>query len=157
ISQVRAGNGKAVLIVASETESSSVVSLDLTTRERRVLSRPSQIKIDSAFLSIPRAIEFPTEDDLTAHGFFYPAVNANYGGPVNEGPPLLVMSHGGPTSATSSSLRYTIQYWTSRGIAVVDVNYGGSAGYGRSYRERLKGNWGIVDVDDCVNAARYLS
>jgi dipeptidyl aminopeptidase/acylaminoacyl peptidase len=156
ISQIRVRDRKAVLIAASATESSCVVYLDLTTRERKVLSRPGQIKINSGFLSVPRPIEFPTEHNLTAQGFFYPAANPDYAGPANEKPPLLVMSHGGPTSSTSSSLRYSIQYWTSRGIAVLDVNYGGSSGYGRAYRERLKGNWGIVDVDDCVNGARYL-
>ena len=77
--------------------------------------------------------------------------------PANEKPPLLVISHGGPTSSSSASLKYSIQYWTSRGFAVLDVNYGGSTGYGRAYRERLNGNWGIVDVDDCVNGARYLA
>jgi len=67
------------------------------------------------------------------------------------------MSHGGPTSSSSASLKYSIQYWTSRGIAVLDVNYGGSSGYGRAYRERLNQQWGVVDVDDCVNGARYLA
>ena len=81
----------------------------------------------------------------------------DYTAPANENPPLLVMSHGGPTSSSSGSLKYSIQYWTSRGIAVLDVNYGGSSGYGRAYRERLNGQWGIVDVDDCVNGARYLA
>ena len=104
----------------------------------------------------PRAIEFPTEGGLTAHGHFYPPRNRDYAAPANEKPPLVVMSHGGPTSSSSASLKYSIQYWTSRGIAVLDVNYGGSSGYGRAYRERLKGKWGIVDVDDCVNGARYL-
>ncbi|MGN6718805.1 MAG: alpha/beta hydrolase family protein, partial [Candidatus Binatia bacterium] len=80
----------------------------------------------------------------------------DYTAPRNEKPPLVVISHGGPTSSSSTSLKYSIQYWTSRGIAVLDVNYGGSSGYGRAYRERLNGQWGIVDVDDCVNGARYL-
>ena len=105
---------------------------------------------------MPRTIEFPTEGGLTAYGHFYPPQESRLHGPANEKPPLLVMSHGGPTSASSASLKYSIQYWTSRGIAVLDVNYGGSSGYGRAYRERLKGRWGIVDVDDCVNGAEYL-
>src|SRR5207249_3940962 len=108
------------------------------------------------YLADPRAIEFPTEGGLTAHGYFYPPQNRDYVAPADQKPPLLVISHGGPTSASSTSLRYATQYWTSRGIAVLDVNYGGSSGYGRAYRERLNGQWGIVDVDDCVNGARYL-
>jgi dipeptidyl aminopeptidase/acylaminoacyl peptidase len=107
-------------------------------------------------LAVPRPIEFPTENGQTAHGIFYPPQNRDYIAPAGEKPPLLVMSHGGPTSSTSMTLRYAVQYWTSRGIAVLDVNYGGSSGYGRSYTERLNGAWGIVDVDDCVNGARYL-
>jgi dipeptidyl aminopeptidase/acylaminoacyl peptidase len=88
---------------------------------------------------------------------YYPPRNANFTGPASERPPLLVMSHGGPTSAAGTGLRLMIQYWTSRGFAVVDVNYGGSTGYGREYRERLNGAWGEVDMQDCVNAARYLA
>src|SRR5439155_17046349 len=86
----------------------------------------------------------------------YPTTNKDYRAPDGERPPLLVISHGGPTSASSSVMNLSIQFWTSRGIAVVDVNYGGSTGHGRAYRERLKGKWGMVDIDDCVNAALYL-
>src|SRR5439155_15848138 len=92
----------------------------------------------------------------TAHAFFYPPRNRDCQAPADEKPPLLVMSHGGPTSATSTAFRPGIQYWTSRGIAVLDVNYGGSTGFGREYRQRLDGEWGVVDVDDCANGARYL-
>jgi len=112
--------------------------------------------IDAEYLSIPKAIEFPTEDGLTAHAFFYAPRNRDFTNPSEERPPLLVKSHGGPTAATSTTLSWAVQYWTSRGIAVLDVNYGGSSGYGRKYRQRLNGQWGIVDVDDCVNGARYL-
>jgi len=108
------------------------------------------------YLSIPQEIEFPTEHGLTAHAFFYAAQNHEYVAPADERPPLLVIIHGGPTGATSSTLNLAIQYWTSRGLAVLDVNYGGSTGYGRAYRQRLEGQWGAVDVDDCVNGARYL-
>ena len=156
ISQVRAGNRRAVFIAASSTESASILSLDLITYDRQVLRRSREANVDSEYLSLPEAIEFPTEHGLTAHGIFYPPKNRDYLGPPDHKPPLLVMSHGGPTSATSTSLRHALQYWTSRGIAVLDVNYGGSSGYGREYRERLKGRWGIVDVDDCANGARYL-
>src|SRR5947207_50170 len=153
---MRAAGDRVVFIGASSTEPTSIVSLNLTTKELEVLRRSREIEVDAGYLANPRAIEFPTEGGLTAHGYFYPPQNRDYVGPADEKPPLLVMSHGGPTSATSTSLRYTTQYWTSRGIAVLDVNYGGSSGYGREYRERLKGQWGIVDVDDCVNGARYL-
>src|SRR6266702_3097684 len=156
ISRIQTGGGRVVLIAASSTEPTSIVSLDLATRDLEVLRRSRELTVDAGYLSAPRAIEFPTEQSLTAYGIFYPPQNRDYVGPADEKPPLLVMSHGGPTSATSTSLRYATQYWTSRGIAVLDVNYGGSSGYGREYRERLKGQWGIVDVDDCVNGARYL-
>jgi len=114
------------------------------------------VSIESEYFSIPEAIEFPTEQGLKAHGFYYPPQNKDYTAPAGELPPLIVISHGGPTSSTISTLSLGIQYWTSRGFAMLDVNYGGSTGYGRKYRERLKGKWGIVDVDDCVNGARYL-
>ncbi len=156
ISRIQTGGGRVVLIAASSTEPTSIVSLDLATRDLEVLRRSRELTVDAGYLSAPRAIEFPTEQSLTAYGIFYPPQNRDYVGPADEKPPLLLMSHGGPTSATSTSLRYTVQYWTSRGVAVLDVNYGGSSGYGREYRERLKGQWGIVDVDDCVNGARYL-
>ena len=156
ISQVRTGGGRAVLVAASATEPASIVSFNLKTGELEVLRRSRELTVDPGYLSVPRAIEYPTENDRTAHGIFYRPNNRDYVPPADEKPPLLVMSHGGPTSATSKSLRYSIQYWTSRGIAVLDVNYGGSSGYGRAYRERLKDQWGIVDVDDCVNGARHL-
>ena len=148
--------GGVLFNAGSSTESASIVRLDLATRELEVVCRSSEIEIDPEYFSIPQAIEFPTEDNLTAHAFFYPPRNRDYTSLANDLPPLLVISHGGPTSATSTALDLEIQYWTSRGIAVLDVNYGGSSGYGRAYRQRLNGRWGLVDVDDCVNGARYL-
>ena len=153
---LRAAPGRVVFGAGSPTEAASIVQLDLATNRIEVLRRSSEITIDTGYLSSPRAIEFPTEHGLTAHAFFYPPQNRDYVAPAGERPPLLVMSHGGPTAATTSTLRLGIQYWTSRGIAVLDVNYGGSTGYGRAYRQRLNGQWGVVDVDDCVNGARYL-
>ena len=156
ISQVRVAGDRVVFIGASATEPTSIASLNLATKQLEVLRRSRETAVDAGYLTNSRAIEFPTEDGLTAHGYFYPPQNQDYAVPASEKPPLVVMSHGGPTSASSASLKYSIQYWTSRGIAVLDVNYGGSSGYGRAYRERLKGRWGIVDVDDCVNGARHL-
>jgi dipeptidyl aminopeptidase/acylaminoacyl peptidase len=119
--------------------------------------RSTNIQVDPGYLSLPETIEFPTSNNLTAWGFYYRPINRDFEAPVEEKPPLIVMSHGGPTSATSATFRFGTQYWTSRGFAVLDVNYGGSTGYGRAYRERLNGEWGIVDVDDCVNGALYLA
>jgi dipeptidyl aminopeptidase/acylaminoacyl peptidase len=153
---VRARAGQALFLGGSPTEPTSVVRLDLATGHGSVLRRSVEITIDSGYFSVPQAIEFPTENGLMAHGFFYPPYNKDYAAPSGERPPLMVISHGGPTGATTTAFSLSIQYWTSRGIAVLDVNYGGSTGYGRAYRQRLNGNWGIVDVDDCVNGAKYL-
>jgi dipeptidyl aminopeptidase/acylaminoacyl peptidase len=115
------------------------------------------VTLDPNYISRPEAIEFPTAEGRTAHALYYRPTNTDFGGPEGERPPLLVRSHGGPTAAASTTLNLTTQYWTSRGFAVVDVNYGGSTGYGRAYRERLDGQWGMVDVDDCVHAAGHLA
>ncbi len=156
ITSLRTGPGRAVFCGGSPTEPISIVSLDLGTLETTVLRRSSSVEIDGGFLSIPRQVEFPTEQGLTAHAFFYPPTNRNYEAPARERPALMVISHGGPTSASTTTLKLSIQYWTSRGFGVLDVNYGGSTGYGTEYRRRLNGLWGVVDVDDCANGARYM-
>ena len=156
IHSVRTASGRAVFCGGSPTVSMSTVCVDLETREASLLRRSSSVEVDEGYLSIPQQVEFPTENGLTAHAFFYPPTNRDYEAPANERPPLIVISHGGPTSATTTTLKLNIQYWTSRGFGVLDVNYGGSTGYGRAYRERLNGQWGVVDVDDCANGARYL-
>ena len=148
--------GRATFVADSPTEPTAIVQLDLDGGRLEVLRRSSDISIDPGYLSAPQEIEFPTENGLTAFGLFYPPKNRDYTTPDTK-PPLLVNSHGGPTSAAWTGLDLEgTQYWTSRGFAVLDVNYGGSTGYGRAYRERLKGKWGVVDVDDCVNGALYL-
>lgn len=149
--------GLAAFNAGSPTQPFAIYLLDLSNRRLQPLRRSSEVEIDPGYLSTPQEIEFPTEAGLTAYAFFYPPANADFKAPDSERPPLLVMSHGGPTSATSTAFNLEIQYWTSRGIAVLDVNYGGSSGYGRPYRERLNGQWGVVDVDDCANGARYLA
>jgi dipeptidyl aminopeptidase/acylaminoacyl peptidase len=146
-----------IFLGASPTESSAIVQLNLVTGQVDVLRRSTNLTIDTGYLSIPQPIAFPTEHGLTAFGFFYPPQNQDFTAPETEKPPLVVKSHGGPTAATSSSMSLKIQYWTSRGFAVLDVNYGGSTGYGREYRKRLQDSWGIVDVDDCANGAKYLA
>jgi dipeptidyl aminopeptidase/acylaminoacyl peptidase len=153
---MRVGRGCVVIIGGSPMEPSAIVCLDLHSGKREVLRRSRALDLEPGYLSEPRAIEFPTENGLTAHALYYAPQNRDFAGPADERPPLLVISHGGPTSATSSALNLGIQYWTSRGIAVLDVNYGGSTGYGRAYRERLNGQWGVVDVNDCVNGTRDL-
>ena len=154
---VQASSGKVAFSAGSPTEPACLVQLDLAIQNLEVLRRSSNLEIDTGYLSVPQVLEFPTENGLTAYGFFYPPQNRDYTAPPDEKPPLLVKSHGGPTSATAATFSLSIQYWTSRGIAVLDVNYGGSTGYGRAYRQRLNGQWGIVDVDDCANGARYLA
>ena len=157
ITSLKAVAGRVAFIAGSPTEFSSIVQLDLTTELSSVLRRSSKLEIDAGYLSIAQPIEFPTENGLTAYGFYYPPQNHDFMAPEGELPPLVVKSHGGPTAATSSQLNLRIQYWTSRGFAYLDVNYGGSTGYGRAYHQRLDGLWGVVDVDDCVNGAKYLS
>ena len=156
ISAVRAADGFAVLLTGSPGEAAAIVRVEMANGKTEVLRRSVDVTVEPAYLSLPEAIEFPTEDGLTAHALYYKPKNNDFVAPPGERPPLIVMSHGGPTSATSSAFSLAIQYWTSRGFAVADVNYGGSTGYGRAYRQRLDGQWGIVDVDDCVNCARYL-
>jgi dipeptidyl aminopeptidase/acylaminoacyl peptidase len=152
-----AAEGQAIAFIGSSASMPpQVVLLDFLSRSVDVLKEAEEITVGPEFLPAPRAIEFPTEGGLTAHAFFYPPANGDSVGPPGELPPLMVMSHGGPTSAVCAELDLGIRYWTSRGFAVVDVNYGGSTGYGRAYRERLNGSWGVVDTTDCINAARYL-
>ena len=118
--------------------------------------------LDPAYVSEPESIAFPTGDavdagDATAYGHYYPPHNPDVEAPSGAAPPLLVRVHGGPTSRSEASLSSTVQFWTTRGVGVFAVNYRGSTGYGRAFREALKGEWGVRDVLDCVNAARYAA
>jgi dipeptidyl aminopeptidase/acylaminoacyl peptidase len=154
---VKAAPGWAIFLADSPTQKTAVVQLDLIDGGYEVLRHSSERKIDPEYTSIPQEVEFPTDGGRKAYGFFYPPHNKDFKAPDGEKPLLLVMSHGGPTGATIPVYDSEIQYYTSRGIAVIDVNYGGSTGYGRAYRQRLNGQWGVVDVDDCVNGARFLA
>ena len=140
----------------------SIVTLDLQTRQYRVLKQATDLldRTDlhvANYLTKVEPVEFPTTGNKTAFGLFYPPHNPEYTGGADERPPLLVKCHGGPTYSASSTLNLGIQFWTSRGIAVLDVNYGDSTGFGREYRERLHLAWGVVDVDDAVNGAKFLA
>ena len=154
---IQCDSDQAIFLAGAPALPMSVIRLDLASRCVEVLRSSISLDIDPAYLSNPEPIDFPSGGGLTAHGLFYPPMNPDASGPAAEKPPLLVMIHGGPTSATSTDLRLSIQYYTSRGIAVLDVNYGGSTGYGRKYRERLYGQWGVVDVDDCCAGAASLA
>jgi dipeptidyl aminopeptidase/acylaminoacyl peptidase len=149
-------SGRLVFLGAGPASGPAVRTLDPATGAAEVLRAGLDFTVDAAAVSEAQPIEFPTEGGLSAFALYYPPVNPAFEGPAAELPPLIVLSHGGPTGMAGAGFDAGIQYWTSRGLAVVDVNYGGSTGHGRRYRERLKGSWGIVDVDDCLNAARFL-
>jgi dipeptidyl aminopeptidase/acylaminoacyl peptidase len=155
IASLSKAGGCVLFLGASPTDHQQLVSLDPSTGAVEVIKRARESAPDAAYLSIAEPIEFESEG-RTAHAFFYAPRNADFEGPDGDKPPLVVFSHGGPTGNVTASLTMNIQFWTSRGFAVVDVNYGGSTGYGRDYRRLLNGNWGVVDVEDCVSAARYL-
>ncbi len=157
IESVRTVAERVLFVGGSPVEPDSIVSLDLTTKRATVLRSSLFASLDARLFSLPRPVEFPTEQGRTAHGLFYPPQSAEFEGPSGERPPLIVSIHGGPTAAATSTLRLGVQFWTSRGFAVLDVNYGGSTGYGREYRKRLEGLWGVVDVDDCVNGALHMA
>jgi dipeptidyl aminopeptidase/acylaminoacyl peptidase len=154
---LRSDGRRLVFKAASPTSSPVLAALDSETGESTVLARSTSDPVDPGYISVPRAIEFAGDGGGSAHAWYYPPRNADFAGPPDERPPLIVHSHGGPTSHEPPSFQGEIAYWTSRGIGVVDVNYGGSTGYGRAYRERLNGNWGVLDTADCAAAALHLA
>lgn len=156
IGSLQVEGDRIAFIGGSPTQPTALILLDLKTGKTEIVKQSCNINLDLGYLSSPEAIAFPTENGLTAYAWYYPPQNKDYTAPPGELPPLLVKSHGGPTAAASASFNLRIQYWTSRGFGYLDVNYGGSTGYGREYRQRLNHQWGIVDVDDCINAAKYL-
>ena len=156
LGNVQVSGNKAAMYAGSSTLADRVLVIDLETLAQEVVKVANPAHIESGYFSIPKPIEFPTERGLTAHAFYYAPRNQDHEAPAGERPPLVVHCHGGPTGSAGPTYPFEYQYWTSRGFALVDVNYGGSSGYGRAYRQRLNGNWGVVDVDDCINAARHL-
>lgn len=157
ISTLRTGKNFVAFVAGFPTDSQKIVKYDLTTHEAHLVGGavldPS---IDPGYFSAAELISFPSAQGRTAYGFYYAPKNRDYHAPAGESPPLLVKSHGGPTGQCTGAFSWTIQYWTSRGFAVLDVNYGGSTGYGRAYRQLLNNGWGIVDREDCEYGAKYL-
>lgn len=161
ITFLKVNEKRAIFRGGSPSEPVSIVELDLATREFNVLKRSFELDGQLAkdlprYLSKPERVEFPSSNGRIAHAFYYPPSNADFAAPEQERPPLIVKIHGGPNNQAFNTLDLTTQYWTSRGFAVIDVNYGGSSGYGREYRDRLRMNWGVVDNQDAASAAQYL-
>jgi dipeptidyl aminopeptidase/acylaminoacyl peptidase len=152
-----AGGGRIVFSAASPTAPTALVSYEPDTGRETIVRRSIDVDLDPASVSVPRAIEFPTGDDATAHAFYYPPTNGEFEGPADELPPLRVICHGGPTAHSTPALGMETQFFTQRGIGVLDVNYRGSTGYGRAYRRLLNGRWGEIDWQDCIAAARHLA
>lgn len=156
VQTIAVGGGEALVVAGAATRTSVVARVQVASGAVQVLRESAARSFPEDFVSVPEAITFDSGGGERAHAFFYPPCNPGYRGPDGERPPLIVIGHGGPTGATSATLSLPLQFWTSRGFAVLDVNYRGSTGYGRAYRELLAGRWGIADVEDCIKGARHL-
>lgn len=151
-----AGDADAVVFVGAAFDREAAVVRVVPGEDPEVLRAPRDLDVGAEWFSIASPVSFAS-GDRTAHALYYPPHNPTVAAPDDEQPPLLVLIHGGPTAMARARLDLAKQFWTSRGFAVVDVNYGGSTGYGRAYRELLRDAWGIVDVEDCIAAARHLA
>jgi dipeptidyl aminopeptidase/acylaminoacyl peptidase len=154
---VRAHGNRFATLAASPTSSSAIVVVDVSDSSYETLASTSDLQLEPESISVGRPIEFESASGRTAHAFYYPPANAGFEAPAGELPPLRLIVHGGPTSQTKLAFSLPVQFFTTRGWAVVDVNYGGSTGFGRPYRELLAGEWGVVDLEDCIAAARHLA
>ncbi|MFI4976667.1 MAG: S9 family peptidase [Caulobacterales bacterium] len=148
---------RVAMLAASGVQTGAVVTVDIESGEVTEVRRPSPADVDPRYISRAQAITFPGAGGLPTHALFYAPANGDFAALAGEKPPLIVQVHGGPTGQASSAFSLANQFWTSRGFAIVDVDYGGSAGYGRAYRQRLNGQWGVVDVQDVIAAARHLA
>lgn len=146
----------AAFIAASDSEFAQTVQLDLETLQLQSLSKPAAVAVAADYYSRPQTIEFTTRHGDTAYAFYYPAHNPDCDTDSDFKPPLIVITHGGPTARSDAALDLRKQYWTTRGYSLLDVNYSGSTGYGRAYRDRLHGQWGVRDAEDCCDAALHL-
>jgi dipeptidyl aminopeptidase/acylaminoacyl peptidase len=154
---LRSHGTKLYFPATSPTEPSAVIELNVDTQQTTVLRRSTTVELDERYISTAEPIAFEGADGLTSYGFFYAPKSPEHIGPEDESPPLIVYVHGGPTAHVPPILQLSVQFFTTRGIAVVDLNYGGSTGYGREYRDRLRGRWGEVDVEDSAAVVRYLA
>ncbi|MCD2517943.1 S9 family peptidase [Massilia sp. G4R7] len=156
IRELRVNAHTVALLGGAPTLALELARIDVEHGGHEVLARSIPQLPPATYLSVPRSISYPSANGRTAYAFHYPPANADHEAPTGELPPLIVIGHGGPTGMAASTLKLSTQFWTSRGFAVLDVNYGGSTGFGRAYRDLLKGQWGVVDVEDCVAGARHL-
>jgi dipeptidyl aminopeptidase/acylaminoacyl peptidase len=157
IRELRVAGDTVALLGGAPTLAAEIACIDLTTGRRDVLARSIEQLPEVGYLSVPQSIRYASKNGRTSYAFYYPPTNKDYAPQPGELPPLMVIGHGGPTGMAASTLKLATQFWTSRGIAVLDVNYGGSTGFGRAYRDLLKGQWGVIDVEDCVAGAQYLA
>lgn len=157
IRELKAGPGFVAVLAGSPVLPLELARIDLAAGARDVLATSIDTVPDAGYLSVPQSISYPSANGRTAHAFYYAPANQDVQAPAGTKPPVIVIGHGGPTGMTVNTLKLATQYWTSRGFGVLDVNYGGSTGFGRAYRDLLKGQWGIVDVEDCVAGARHLA
>jgi len=156
IRELRVAPGYIAMLAGGPTIPLELARIDFTEEGVEILAQSIAQLPDEACLSVPASISYPSANGRTAHAFFYPPCNPAVQAPEGSKPPVIVISHGGPTGMTVNTLKLATQYWTSRGFGVLDVNYGGSTGFGRAYRDLLKGQWGIIDVEDCVAGAQAL-
>ncbi|MYN06038.1 dipeptidyl-peptidase 5 [Pseudoduganella aquatica] len=156
IRELKVGGGFIALLGGGPTIPLELARIDLSSGELEVLAHSIADTPDLGYLSVPLSISYASAGGRTSHAFFYPPANKDMQAPAGSKPPVIVISHGGPTGMTVNTLKLATQYWTSRGFGVLDVNYGGSTGFGRAYRDALKGQWGVVDVEDCIAGAQYL-
>jgi dipeptidyl aminopeptidase/acylaminoacyl peptidase len=143
-------------IASSGYAPNAIVSIDVNTGAAKLLHDAGAAPLPSPSVAVAVPIDFPSAHGRTAYAFYYAPLNPGFRPPPGTLPPLLTLVHGGPTAQASPAYASRIQFWTSRGFAVVDVNYGGSSGFGRAYREELNGEWGVVDVEDVIAAAHFL-
>ena len=157
VSGLTIDRGRAAFVGAGGDRTPTVCTLDLATRALREVRRATAVELEPGFVSKPEPVRFASEEGRTAYAFLYRPASGTHRGPSGARPPLVVRSHGGPTACAIPALRLGLQYWTSRGFAVIDVDYAGSTGYGRAYRNLLRGEWGVRDVADCAAAARFAA
>ena len=162
LESIHASERALYFIGGSPTTAPVVARMTLAAMEPEVLRRSAAEGVEASWISVPEAVTFTVSsasagsEARSVHAFYYPPVNPDFEAPADTRPPLLVLTHGGPTGAAEATFDPRVQFWTSRGFAVLDVNYSGSTGYGRAYRDRLKGQWGVMDVEDVVAGARAM-